>query len=304
MMTLFLISLLLAACGGLLLWDYASNIRRQAVLRRLAAISSPLGNELTGGSTTIAGPLLSQLGFLESHFEILGWRYSDKKLVYTGLALVLILGIQSFLYGLIAALPVTAAIALAMVKGLAFLANRKASAFVDEFSGFVDRLRQLVIAGNSATIAFDKALKNCSPLQYRFLNPVSALVSHGVPLYDALQNRSARLNIPELFLFTAIIRTNMRFGGDLSSSLSHFESPLLNRVRAKKEFRAMTSELRMTTLILMLLPFVAGIGIFFSNRRYIEFFVTAPQGAMAIVYIGGSIALGFYLINKLTKVRY
>jgi tight adherence protein B len=130
------------------------------------------------------------------------------------------------------------------------------------------------------------------------------MISHGVPLYDALHQRAARLKIAELFLFTAIVRTNMRFGGDLSSSLAHFETTLLNRKRAKKEFKAMTAELRMTTIILMALPVVAGVGIFLSNPHYLEFFVKAPQGMPAAIYVCLSIVVGLYFIRKLTKVEY
>ena len=245
-----------------------------------------------------------RLGDFESYFELLGWQYTDRKLIYLTAVLAAIFAVQWFFFGLLLSVAVIVAALFATLFGIRALAQRKASNFVDEFPDFVDRIRQLVIAGNSVTTAFDKALKYCTPLQLRFLNPVATMVAHGVPLYDALHQRAIRLNVAELFLFTAIVRTNMRFGGDLSASLSHFETTLLNRMRALKEFRAMTSELRMTTVILMAMPVLAGIGIFMLNPHYLEFFVKAPQGMPAAIYVCVSVVAGLVFIKKLTKVEY
>jgi tight adherence protein B len=304
MIELIAISALLAACGGLLLWDYAADSRRHMVALRLKTISEGTPGGAAGGSAASALPFLFRLGDFESYFEILGWRYADKKLIYLAGAFALIFAVQWFFFGILASLAAIVAALFATFFGIRALVRRKTSNFVDEFPDFVDRIRQLVIAGNSITTAFDKALRYCSPLQRRFLSPVATMVSHGAPLYDALHQRAVRLNVAELFLFTAIVRTNMRFGGDLSASLEHFETTLLNRVRAHKEFKAMTSELRMTTVILMALPLVAGVGIFLLNPHYLDFFTKAPQGRPAAIYVGISVLIGLYLVKKLTKVEY
>jgi tight adherence protein B len=304
MIDLIAISVLLAACGALLLWDHMADRQRDAVSLRLKAIHDGEQGDTSTSAAAVLQPLLFRLGNLERHFEALGWQYSRRKMTHVVAAIAVIFIAQSFTLGALAGLLLTLAELAAAFFAVKAMARRKGTNFVDEFPDFVDRIRQLVIAGNSVTTAFDKGLHYCSPLQLRFLQPVSTMVAHGAPLYDALHQRALRLDIPELYLFTAIVRTNMRFGGDLSSSLSHFEKTLTNRLRAQKEFKAMTSELRMTTLILMALPFVAGIGIFLLNPRYLDFFVKAPQGLPAAIYICLSILFGLYFIKKLTNVEY
>ena len=304
MANLIAISVLLAACGGLLLWDHVAESRRNAVGQRLKAIHDAERGDMSANAAAVAQPLLFRLGNLESLFEVLGWQYTNRKMIYAVAVFAAMFIAQSIALGILVALPLTLVEIVAVFFVVKALARRKVTNFVDEFPDFVDRIRQLVIAGNSVTTAFDKGLHYCTPLQLRFLQPVANMVVHGAPLYDALHQRALRLDIPELYLFTAIVRTNMRFGGDLASSLSHFEKTLNNRLRAQKEFKAMTSELKMTTLILMALPFVAGVGIFLLNPRYLDFFVNAPQGLPTAIYICLSILFGLYFIKKLTNVEY
>jgi tight adherence protein B len=289
---------LLTLGGGLILWLTLGDLERRRVRHRLAAF--------TGGAEHAAPSFLPaglHVAALDRRFEMLGWTAPRVLLVAAG-GLVLLFALILVLKGLVAASLATILAVAALAKGLGAMADRAGTRFADDLPLVVDRLRQLIVAGNGTTLAFTKTLRTCPPHMARLLAPVAAAVAHGMPLSEALHQRAAHLASPDLFLLAAIVRVSTQFGGDFSAALAHFEAVLANRVRSRREIRALTSELRMTTYILLSLPLVAATGIFFASPSYIKFFVTAPQGLPALLYVGGSIAIGVVLVSRLSRIEY
>jgi Flp pilus assembly protein TadB len=165
-------------------------------------------------------------------------------------------------------------------------------------------LRQLVIAGNSPPTAFGKCLAHASLVEYRVFGPAAAVMAHGASLSDALQSRAEKLGIAELFLLAAIFRAHARYGGDLSAILGHFEENLLNRLRAMREFAALTAEVDMTSNILLGLPIFALFGIFSVKADYFRFFLDTPGGRMALLYVVLSLFCGFLIVRRMTHISY
>lgn len=289
---------LMALAGGLILWRAAGLAGRRRVRHRLAAFTD------AGHAPHSPFPLARlHVAALDRRFEMLGWN-APRVLPGAAGGLALLFGLVLVLAGLLpAALATTLGVA-GMVKGLDILAARARTRFADGLPLVVDRLRQLITAGNGTTLAFDKALRTCPPHMARLLAPVAAAVAHGMPLSEALHQRAVRLASPDLFLLAAMVRTSTQFGGDFSAALAHFEAVLANRVRSRREIRALTSELRMTTFILLSLPVVAAGGIFLASPGYIAFFATAPQGLPALLYVAGSIATGVVLVSRLSRIEY
>lgn len=302
MTALLVLSAGLALAGALILWATITDRRRRKVRYRLASIAVRGPGQAMQPAVPFMAPRL-HLAALDRHLEILGWRPA-RALSSAGGGLLLLFGLIALLQGPLSASLATVLAVAAMVKGLHILAGWARTRFAEDLPLMVDRLRQLIVAGNGITLAFNKALRSCPPHAARLLAPVSLAVDHGMSLSDALHQRAVRLVSPDLFLLAAIVKTSTQFGGDFSSALKHFEAILSNRIRCHREIRALTSELRMTTLILLSLPVVTALGIFFANRDYIRFFVEAPQGPPALIYVGGSIALGVFLVTRLSSVEY
>lgn len=298
---LHLLSALLALCGLFTLRLAFGDRERWRIRQRLAAI---IGSHAGVGGPGML-PLIGELhvAALDRRFELLGWSPLPV-LLLSGGGLALLFCLVLLLDGLLSASLATVIAVAALVKMLDLLAQRTRNRFADDLPLAIDRLRQLIIAGNGMTLAFTKALRACPPHLARLLGPVALSIEHGMPLSEALHQRAARLASPDLFLLAAIVKTSTQFGGDFSSALQHFETVLHNRVRSRREIRALTSELRMTTFILLALPVVTAMGIFFANRQYIRFFIEAPQGLPALVYIAGSIGIGVLLVCRLSRVEY
>jgi tight adherence protein B len=293
-----MLAAVLALSGGLILWLTLGDLESRRVRHRLAVFTGDAGH--MAPSSPLAG---LHVAALDQRFEMLGWNAPRVLLAAAG-GLALLFALILLLEGLVCASLATILAVTGLVKGLDIMAARARTRFADDLPLLVDRLRQLIIAGNGTTLAFSKALRTCPPHMARLLAPVAAALAHGMPLADGLHQRAARLASPDLFLLAAIVRISTQFGGDFSAALAHFEAVLANRVRSRREIRALTSELRMTTYILLSLPLVAATGIFFASPGYIEFFVTSPQGPAALLYVGGSIAIGVALVSRLSRIEY
>jgi tight adherence protein B len=92
-------------------------------------------------------------------------------------------------------------------------------------------------------------------------------------------------------------------GGNLAELLDTVAETMIQRVRLRREVRALTAEGRVSAFILGLLPLGLGLTMFASNRSYIEkLFNTTPGQIM----LGASTVLalaGFYWMKKIVDIE-
>lgn len=226
----------------------------------------------------------------------------------------LVLGVLGgFIGGIFAAFmvggPMVGAAMGTILTGLGLLvleaiAARRLDEFVDALPGFFDRVRQLVATGNTLQQALERANDNAPPAVNRFVNPVIKRLHHGASITDSINLMSSRLDVAELSMFATAVETNMRFGGRLSDVLGNLVELLRDRSRIGRELRSATSETRTSTMILIALPLLVGVGIVLINPSYVSFFLTDPMGRTLAT---GAVLLevtGLILARRLSNVNY
>lgn len=284
--------------------------RREAVAE---ATRARLG-ELTAGPA--ARPAEAGLVVLISDFERLLPRWFSRRLFQAGIeidarrlsvAALVAAGVWLalvFAFGpLIASVTVAAAVGVA-IGFLDYAASRRMDALSLAMSGFLDRVRQLLVVGNSLSVALSRATQSSPPIIVEFFAPTIRRIANGAGVGESVNQLADELDLREMRLFGTAIETNLRFGGSLTAVLANLIENMRRRAAVDREVRANTSQIRASAWILGLLPLVASAMVMITNPEYADYFVTDPTGHKMLFYAAISEAVGALLMRSVVRVAY
>jgi tight adherence protein B len=126
----------------------------------------------------------------------------------------------------------------------------------------------------------------------------------GVPLEAALGNLLKRNPSTDLDLTITTINVSHATGGKLAEVLDKIAGTIRDRMRVASEIRAMTSQQRLSALILTFLPAVVGLIVFAMNPDYL-----APlwQSSCGLALLGAGVLLvimGNIVIKRVIEIQY
>ncbi len=180
--------------------------------------------------------------------------------------------------------------------------NRRRLAFERQLVDVLVLMTGAVRAGYSLQQALDAVAREMhSPASDEFRR-VNYEVGLGLPLSQALNNLTARMQNPDLYLMVTAININYQVGGNLVTMLESVTKTIRERVRLFGEIRTLTSQQRFNSYILTLLPVVFAAIITFLNPRYMA--RVLEPGIWLCFPIGAALStiLGNIIIRKLTKI--
>lgn len=156
-------------------------------------------------------------------------------------------------------------------------------------------IKGAVQAGYSFLQALDVVIEELgSPASEEFRR-VRREVALGLPLSQALDNLSARMQNDDLALVITAVNINARVGGNLSTMLEAVVETIRERIRLFSEIRALTSQQRFSGYLLTLLPFMIVAVLFIISPDYISRLfepgpmLCVPIGALVLVILGNII---------------
>jgi len=165
-------------------------------------------------------------------------------------------------------------------------AQQRVDALVAALPFYIDAVRQMQAVGSSLPQALERALTDAPDIVRSYLAPAARRLELGAPVSDAMQQLADRLRVPEMSMFAAAIRMNMRYGGSINAVLNNLASILRERVRIARELKAATSEAKVSARVLIAMPLVAMLLLMASNPAYIDFFLSDGRGnKMAVIAI-------------------
>ncbi len=183
-------------------------------------------------------------------------------------------------------------------------ARKRSEAMIDALPFYVDGVRQLLTVGNSLAQALPRALADAPAPVQSYLAPTMRRLDLGAPVGEAMQQLADRLQIPEIAMLSAAIRTNLRFGGSMTAVLANLSLILRERLRIKRDLRAATSEVRVSTRVLIAMPIVTLVVIMLANPGYINFFFEDPRGPTMAMVAMGMQAAGMLVMNRMMRLAF
>lgn len=128
-------------------------------------------------------------------------------------------------------------------------------------------------------------------------------VTYGADLRDALQNLADRWGLEDIHMFVVSLSIQAETGGNLAEILENLSQVIRERASMMMKVRALSSEGRMTALILTALPVFAFVGLFLMKP---SFYLEVAQDPAFMVGYGillGMYAIGFFTIRRMIDLK-
>lgn len=303
--TNMLIAILCLAGGAfaVVVWHRQSgNVEmrdRLRVLVQASVPSAPAGRRLALHEVERLLPAFAKRRLFQAGIQI------DPKsflLIVFGLAAVWIVLVLAF--GILVAATVDGLLVLSAIAVLDHLASRRMNALSACMSGFLDRVRQLLIVGNSLSVALARATQASPPILVEFFTPTIRRIANGAGVAESVNQLADDLDLHELHLFGTAIETNLRFGGSLAFVLANLIENIRRRSAVDREVRANTSQIRASAWILALLPLATCAVVMMKNPDYARYFIEDPTGNKFLIYACLSEIVGALLMRSIIRVNY
>ncbi|GGF19578.1 hypothetical protein GCM10011611_26900 [Aliidongia dinghuensis] len=234
---------------------------------------------------------------------------TGNKLSFGGLALVaLVSGAVTATLGAVLgiSLAVTAIAVVVTATGFPWFLLRSLKAkhranFLRLFPDAIDLIVRAVRAGLPVSVALDAAGKETpEPVGSEF-SYIIADMRIGLDLDEALARAAQRIRLVDFDFFVASLVLQRKSGGNLSETLAVLSSVLRKREELRSKTKAITSEARMSAVVLACLPVFCGLAILFLNPSYFSIMLTDPKGAYVIGGTLASLTLGILSMRVLIQ---
>ena len=159
-------------------------------------------------------------------------------------------------------------------------------------------------AGYSFNQALDMIVDESRPPISDEFRRILSEIRMGLPEREALENISKRIN-SEYFSGTVMaINVQREVGGNLAEVMEIISDNIRERDRVMNRIKALTSEGRLSAIILIILPIAVGLMMIVLNRGYISLLVTTKMGLMMLLAAGVMMIAGIIWIIKIVQIKY
>jgi tight adherence protein B len=203
---------------------------------------------------------------------------------------------------------------LALVVGLAIglgiplvilsrMASKRRQKMQEQFPVALDIFIRGLRSGHPVSSALDLLTKEMEdPLGSEF-GLVLDEVSYGADVRDALQSMADRWGLEDIQMFVVSLSVQNETGGNLAEILTNLSSVIRERASMYMKVRALSSEGRMTALVLTALPLLTISGLFLLNP---SFYLDVAQDPIFVPGFLGLVVLyfiGFFTIRRMIDLK-
>ena len=186
---------------------------------------------------------------------------------------------------------------------LQFKANRTRRKMQEQFPVALDVFVRGLRAGHPIAAALDLlTVEMPDPIGSQFGLVVDE-VTYGADLRDALQAMAERWDMEEMRMFVVSLSIQTETGGNLAEILENLSRVIRERASMMMKVRALSSEGRMTAIMLTILPVLAFTMLFMFNPR---FYLDVSDDPAFVPGFAGLIALyiaGFITIRRMVDLK-
>lgn len=169
--------------------------------------------------------------------------------------------------------------------------------FPDALGMIVRSIRVGVTVHGAITAVGRKAQ---SPTSDEFTRLAHAL-SVGVALDKAVADLAVRNDLAEFRFFATTIALQAQTGGGLSNTLESLADLIRKRRAVRERGHALSSEARTSSMVLGLMPIIAGGGLSLLNPAYMSVLFTTSTGRNVLLIAAGSLLCGILMMRTIIK---
>jgi tight adherence protein B len=200
-------------------------------------------------------------------------------------------------------LVLAAAIAGTPLLWLLRQANLRRKAFEDKLPEALDHISRALRAGQSLTSAIGSIGKEFpDPIGQEF-KTVFDEISFGISFKDAIGQLAERVQSNDLSFFVISLMIQHETGGNLTELLDGLSKTIRERFKLRGKVRTLSSEGRISALVLGSMPFAFTCILMLINPAYISLLWTTPQGHTLLYIVAGLMAAGFFVLNRIINIK-
>jgi tight adherence protein B len=186
---------------------------------------------------------------------------------------------------------------------LSRMADRRRRKMQQQFPVALDIFVRGLRAGHPVAAALHLLTEEMSdPLGSEFGLVVDE-VTYGAELRDALQNLADRWGIDDIHMFVVSLSVQNETGGNLAEILENLSGVIRERASMLLKVRALSSEGRMTAVMLTALPVLAFVGLFLLNPSFYLDVSQDPAFSMGFGILITMYVVGFYTIRRMVDLK-
>jgi len=187
---------------------------------------------------------------------------------------------------------------------LSVLADRRRRAF----AGQLDEILQMMAGSLRAGYSLPQAVAIISqeagdPVAQEFAR-VTNETRVGRSMMESLDDVATHMRNEDFYWITQAIGINREVGGNLADVLDNVSNTIRQRTQMKRQVASLAADGKLSAIILMLLPFVVALFLFFLNPNYIMKLFAEPLGWMMIGAGFVMLAIGGFWLTKIINLKY
>ena len=181
--------------------------------------------------------------------------------------------------------------------------GRRTSQFLEQLPDTLQLIAGSVSVGHSLPQAMDAVVREeLQPVSVEF-NRALVETRLGMPVEDALEGISTRMNSQDFAWIVMAIRIQREVGGNLAEILNTVAATIRERERLRRQVRGLSAEGRLSAWILGGLPPVFATYLVLVRPTYIKPLFTDPIGIALLVLMIALMSIGAFWLSRVVKVE-
>lgn len=128
-------------------------------------------------------------------------------------------------------------------------------------------------------------------------------VSYGAELRDALESMAERWDLEDMRMFVVALSVQQETGGNLAEILENLSSVIRERQSLMMKVRALSSEGRMTAVMLTVLPIFTFVLLFIINPRFFLDVANDPYFTPGFLALTALYLIGYIAIRRMVDLK-
>ncbi len=126
----------------------------------------------------------------------------------------------------------------------------------------------------------------------------------GIDLGAALQIAGEQSTSMDMKLFATSVNIQLQSGGNLADMMNRLSAVVRERIRLVRRVRVLTAQTAFSKNVLLAMPFFMFILLNVLRREYMQTMYSTENGKIALGIAGSGLLLGWWMMNRLAKLKY
>lgn len=128
-------------------------------------------------------------------------------------------------------------------------------------------------------------------------------INFGAGIPDALRNLPNRIDCPDLRFFIISVIVQRETGGNLAEILEKIAYLIRERFKLQGRIQVLSSEGKLSAIILMALPFAIALALYVLNPGYISTLFIDPIGKILIAFALVMMIIGAFVMKRMVEIK-